>query len=57
MRESLAVERAAASIKEDCNQHKKPYNNAYYPFLCKVWTKRAGTLWDEQELPDLAVGF
>jgi len=37
------------AIEDDCKKHKKQYNNKYQPFLCAIWTKRAETLWNEQE--------
>jgi len=37
------------AIENDCKKHKKQYNNKYQPFLCAIWTKRAVTLWNEQE--------
>jgi hypothetical protein len=36
-------------IEEDCKKHKKQYNKKYQPFLSQIWTKRARTLWNDQE--------
>jgi hypothetical protein len=36
-------------IEEDCKKYKKQYNKKYQPFLCQIWTKRARTLWNQQE--------
>jgi hypothetical protein len=37
------------AIEEDCEKHKKQYDDNYHPFVSKVWTKRDRTLWKEQE--------
>jgi hypothetical protein len=38
------------AIEDDCKKYNKQYDNEYQPFLCKIWTKRWNTLWNEQEL-------
>lgn len=37
------------AIEEDCQKHKKQYNNKYQPFLSQIWTKRARMLWSNSE--------
>jgi len=39
------------AIEDDCKNYNKQYDNEHHPFLCKIWTKRWNTLWNEQELP------
>jgi len=34
----------------DRKKHNKQYDDQHYPFLFKIWAKRARTLWKEQEL-------
>jgi hypothetical protein len=45
------------AIEEDCQKHKKQYDDKYQPFLCEIWTKRWDILWNEQELTDSAFDF
>jgi hypothetical protein len=40
------------AVEEDCEKHKKQYSDDSYPFLCKIWTKRWDTLWNEQQLAE-----
>jgi hypothetical protein len=43
------------AIEEDYKKHKQQYDKEYHPFLCRVWTKRDRTLWNEQEPSPIAL--
>ncbi len=43
------------AIEDDCKKHIKQYDDKHHPFLCKIWTNRWETLWNEQELAESAV--
>ena len=45
------------AIEEDCQQHKKQYDQEYHPCVCKIWTEYWDKLWNEQTSGDSAVGF
>jgi hypothetical protein len=40
------------AIEDDCKQYQKQYNDEYYPFLCKIWTKRWAILWNEHQIAE-----
>lgn len=37
------------AIEEDLEKHTKQYDDEHYPFLCKIWIKHWGKVWNEQE--------
>ena len=45
------------AIEQDCQQHKKQYDQEYHPSVCKIWTEYWNQLWNEQTSGDSAVGF
>jgi hypothetical protein len=48
----LAIEGDSEALlrSADRKKHNKQYDDQHYPFLFKIWAKRARTLWKEQEL-------
>jgi hypothetical protein len=40
------------AIEADIKKHKNQYDDSHQPFLCKIWTQRWTTLWNEQELAE-----
>ncbi|HEY9711755.1 MAG TPA: hypothetical protein V6D48_26340, partial [Oculatellaceae cyanobacterium] len=45
------------AIEDDFTKHNKQYDNEHHPFLCKIWTKRWQTLWNEPGLAESEVDF
>ena len=44
------LQRQAKSVVHQ--KHKNQYDDNHQPFLCKIWTQRWNTLWNEQELAE-----
>ena len=45
------------AIEDDFTKHKKQYDNEHHPFLCKIWTQRWQTLWNEPGLAESEIDF
>ncbi|NEP02109.1 MAG: hypothetical protein F6K58_26330 [Symploca sp. SIO2E9] len=44
-------------MEKDYQQHKKQYSDQSHTFLCQLWEKYWDRLWNNQELPELAIDF
>jgi hypothetical protein len=45
------------AIEDDFTKHNKQYDNEHHSFLCKIWTKRWQTLWNEPGLAESEIDF